>query len=60
MVLVPVKMVLVPVKMVLVPDKVLKLLQSWPQEGDLVTLLEADRSPAGLPPLPAHQVTTVH
>ena len=30
------------------------------QEGDLVTLLEADRSPAGLPPLPAHQVTTVH
>ena len=53
-------MVLVGVKMVLVPDKVLKLLQSWPQEGDLVTLLEADRSPAGLPPLPAHQVTTVH
>ena len=30
------------------------------QEGDLVTLLEADRSPAGLPPLPAHQVTTDH
>ena len=30
------------------------------QEGDLVTLLEADRSPAGLPSLPAHQVTTVH
>ena len=30
------------------------------QEGDLVTLLEADRSPAGLPPLPAHQVTTFH
>ena len=30
------------------------------QEGDLVTLLEADRSPAGLPPPPAHQVTTAH
>ena len=23
----------------------------------MVTILEADRSPAGLPPLPAHQVT---
>ena len=26
------------------------------QEGELVTLLEADRVPAGLPPPPAYQV----
>ena len=46
--------------MMLLPIRVWMLLQCWLQEGDLVTILEADRSPAGLPPLPAHQVTTVH